>query len=212
MHLRQFAKNIYFRCLVALAMLLFWPRVMLFWLSRRPKNKLHIGCGKNYLAGWVNADITPFAELIIFLQWRIPFRDESLSLVFSEHVLEHVSLHVAKKHLRELHRVLKPGGIVRIAMPDLDDIISCYLDDWKRADWVNWPEYSYVQSRVQAINMAFREWGHQYLYNREEIVRLLAEAGFSKINFALPGVSHLPGLCGLETRPDSKLIVEAEKG
>jgi len=207
----RFLKNLYVKLSVGLAAVLFLPRSFLFRLRCPAKDKLHIGCGKNILPGWVNADITPCSEVIVFLQWRLPFENESLSLVFSEHVLEHASLSVGRKHLREVHRTLRVGGTVRIAMPDLDDIVDCYREDWRKAAWVNWPEFSFVQSRAEAINMAFREWGHQYLYNREEIVRLLTESGFKKIEFVKHGESTNPDLRGLETRADSKLIVEAYK-
>jgi predicted SAM-dependent methyltransferase len=61
------------------------------------------------------------------------------------------------------------------------------------------------------INIAFRWWGHEHLYNREELERALREAGFSKFKFPEHGQSDLDDLRGLETRQDSKLIAEAVK-
>jgi len=61
------------------------------------------------------------------------------------------------------------------------------------------------------ITIAFRWWGHQYLYNREELERALSDAGFSTLEFVEHSQSKYDDLKGLETRLDSKLIVEAIK-
>jgi len=61
------------------------------------------------------------------------------------------------------------------------------------------------------INIAFRWWGHQHLYNREELSRALSEAGFSCFYFTEQGQSDYADLQDLETRADSKLIAEAIK-
>lgn len=180
-------------------------------LRREPSNKLHVGCGKNHFPGWVNADIDPRADMIVFLERKLPFHDGSLSLIYSEHVLEHVAFDKGVFFLTEARRVLKPGGIIRIAMPDLDDLVAGYQENWRRFDWVNWPEFSFVQTRAQMINMAFRWWGHCHLYNREELARALSLAGFVDFKFVCHGESACPELVGLETRKDSLLVVEAVK-
>jgi len=59
------------------------------------------------------------------------------------------------------------------------------------------------------INMAFREWEHQYLYNREELEFRLKQVGYGNIEFLKNGQSKYPELHVLETRKDSILIVEA---
>ena len=113
--------------------------------------------------------------------------------------------------LKEAHRTLEPGGVIRVALPDLDDLIEGYCEDWRRFDWVNWPEFSFIKTKAEMINIAFRWWGHKHLYNREELLRAFLESGFSSINFEKNGKSRHPDLQGLETRIDSKLIVEAIK-
>ncbi|NMC73726.1 MAG: methyltransferase domain-containing protein [Geobacteraceae bacterium] len=128
-----------------------------------------------------------------------------------EHVLEHVPFSTGVFFLREARRVLMPGGVIRIAMPDLDDLIDGYQNDWRRFDWVNWPAHHFIQTRAEMINIAFRWWGHQHLYNREELERALHDAGFRQYSFRQPGESDFPDLCGLETRPESTLIVDAVK-
>jgi len=174
-------------------------------------DQLHVGCGKNRFPGWINADIDPRADLIVFLEKRLPFRDGSLRYIYSEHVLEHVPYETGVYFLRESHRVLRPGGVIRVSMPDLDDLVDGYQSNWRRFDWLSWPEFSFIQTRAEMINAAFRWWGHQHLYNREELARALHEAGFGEITFHAFGESDHEGLRGLETRKDTTLIAEAVK-
>jgi predicted SAM-dependent methyltransferase len=191
---------------------LFYPYLIRHHISsKRNYERLHVGCGKNYFKNWLNADIEPRADLIIFLQKRLPFKDNYLARIYSEHVLEHLTYANAVYFLKEVRRTLQPGGVLRIAMPDLDDLIDGYQQNWRRFDWVNWPAFSFIQTKAEMINIAFRWWGHKHLYNKEELARALSEAGFSRFYFPLPGQSDYPDLQGLETRKDSKLIAEAIK-
>lgn len=189
---------------------LFYPYILRHYLSsQRRFRKLHVGCGNNHFTGWINADIHPKSDLIIFLQKRLPFRRNSLDRIYSEHVLEHVPYPVGVFFLREAYRTLKLGGVLRLAMPDLDDLVDGYQTNWRRFDWVNWPQYDFIKTKAEMINIGFRWWGHQHLYNQEELERSLREAGFSKICFEKNGFSRHSDLVGLETRLDSKLIAEA---
>lgn len=196
---------------VLLCSFLYYPYVVRHYLSQNKLDKLHVGCGNNRYAGWINADIHVKSDLIIFLQKKLPFRDESLRRIYSEHVLEHVPYQTAVFFLKEARRTLQPGGILRIAMPDLDDLVDGYQHDWKKFDWLTWPEFSFIKTRAEMMNIAFRWWGHQHLYNKEELARALTDAGFVKIHFAGYRQSEVEDLRGLETRPDSTLIVEAVK-
>lgn len=190
---------------------LYYPYALRYHLFQPKRENLHVGCGKNRLAGWINADVHPGTDLIVFLERRLPFFANSLRRIFMEHVLEHVPFSTGVFFLREARRVLMPGGVIRIAMPDLDDLIDGYQNDWRRFDWVNWPAHHFIQTRAEMINIAFRWWGHQHLYNREELERALHDAGFRQYSFRQPGESDFPDLCGLETRPESTLIVDAVK-
>lgn len=192
--------------------LLYYPYKWRYDLRTQQPKRLHVGCGKNYFAQWINADITPTADVIVFLEKRLPFGDETLDRVYSEHVLEHVPYQTGVFFLKEAHRTLRPGGCIRIAVPDLEDLVAAYHNgDWKRFDWVNWPEHAFIESRAQMINIGFRWWGHMHLYDREELERALLEAGFQDIAFVDHGQSRYDDLRGLETRADSTLVAEATK-
>lgn len=195
-----------------LARLLYYPYMWRYGLRTQQPKRLHVGCGKNRFADWINADITPTADVIVFLEKRLPFGGETLDRIYSEHVLEHVPYETGVFFLKEAHRTLRSGGCIRIAVPDLEDLVAGYHNgDWKRFDWVNWPEHAFIETRAQMINIGFRWWGHKHLYDREELERALSEAGFRDIAFVRHGESRFDELRGLETRADSTLIAEATK-
>lgn len=197
--------------LVVAAMLVMPVRLASYYLDRNRPTRLHVGCGKVKLQGWINADLDPRAQLVINIKHHLPFPGNHLDRIYSEHVLEHVPVESGLVFLKEAHRTLKSGGVVRIAMPDLDDIVDGYTHDWRRFDWIHWPGHEFIETKAEMINIAFRWWGHLYLYNSEELERRLREAGFSTITFCDHGNSSHHDLRNLETRTDSRLVVEATK-
>jgi predicted SAM-dependent methyltransferase len=101
---------------------------------------LNIGCGKYYAKTpeWVNIDFYSSDKRVIShnLIKGIPFPDKCFDLVYHSHVLEHFSKEDGKKLILECHRVLKPGGILRIVIPDLETIARLYLYYLEQA-WEN---------------------------------------------------------------------------
>lgn len=182
--------------------------------AHRHPYQLHLGCGLIRFDGWINidADQGSVADIIWDLAKGIPVADSSCALIYSEHMLEHLTVEQGRQFLIECHRALQTGGTVRIAMPSLDVLVEkSHSGKWREQDWLMWPEYQFVQTRAEMMNMFFRAWGHQWIYDTEELHRRLREAGFSKITNAEWGRSSISGLNGRETRKDSLLICEARK-
>jgi len=92
---------------------------------------LNLGCGYHYAKHevWTNLDFTSTGEHVIGhnLLNGIPFDDHSFDVVYHSHVLEHFSKSDAVTFLKECYRVLKPDAIIRIAIPDLEQIARLYL-------------------------------------------------------------------------------------
>lgn len=91
---------------------------------------LNLGCGKCYdTADWVNIDfITAGNEVISHdLRKALPVSSDICDVVYSSHVLEHFSRSEARAFLKECNRVLRPGGVLRIVVPDLEMIARLYL-------------------------------------------------------------------------------------
>jgi predicted SAM-dependent methyltransferase/GT2 family glycosyltransferase len=170
---------------------------------------LHLGCGPNLLDGWINVDLEEkySPDLVHDLSQGLPFDDGSVDVIHSEHFFEHLALHDGLKLMAECRRVLRPGGRVRIAMPDLASTVKAYTSNWRDQVWVK--DFPRLDSAAHMLNMGMRDWGHQFVYDIEDLTMRLRSVGFDHI-VAMPwGASELSELRGLETRADSRLIVEA---
>ena len=91
--------------------------------------KLNIGCGDRYAKGWVNVDFHPCGRSVarVNILRGLPYSAESFDAVYSSHVLEHFPRETSLRLLLEMRRVLKPGGIVRVVVPDLEETCREYL-------------------------------------------------------------------------------------
>jgi SAM-dependent methyltransferase len=97
--------------------------------------RLNLGCGSRFDASWVNIDMVATGEGVIAhdISTGIPLPDQSCEVVYHSHVLEHIPRADAPAFLQECFRVLIPGGIIRIAVPDLERIVRTYLEKMEKA-------------------------------------------------------------------------------
>ncbi len=96
---------------------------------------VNLGCGGNFRKGWINIDVASNSPDVIVhdLKRGIPLESESADFVYASHVLEHFTKKEAEKFIDEIYRVLKKGGIARIAVPDLEQIAREYLRNLESA-------------------------------------------------------------------------------
>ncbi len=132
--------------------------------------RLHLGCGKVRLEGFVNIDhrSTSATDLECDIL-QLPFDDNTATRIESYHVIEHLGRHEAVRAVREWHRVLAPGGVLVIECPDFDAACREYLDG--------------RQDRIDNIFGLQRFDGdsHRFGYNFERLRLLLVECGFQSI-------------------------------
>lgn len=100
---------------------------------------LNIGCGKRYHKDWVNIDVAPPTDDVIRVNIikGLPFTDNSFDVVYHSNVLEHLPSQMGENMTLECYRILKPGGIIRINVPDLEKICNEYLNNMKNASTGN---------------------------------------------------------------------------
>ncbi|HEY4197892.1 MAG TPA: methyltransferase domain-containing protein, partial [Mucilaginibacter sp.] len=124
-----------------------------------------------------------------------PIPDNSFDFIFTEHHIEHVAYKNAVFMLKESHRILKPGGVIRITTPDLKNSISDYLNNDASKKGIDRPNefllsgfykavnYMPVDDYVNAhgINDMFYNYEHQFIYDFESLKRVLQNAGFVNI-------------------------------
>jgi predicted SAM-dependent methyltransferase len=185
--------------------------------GRKGPIKLNVGCGTDYKEGWINIDNNSDNNIEkLDLNWDmrkpLPFKDKSVDYIFNEHFFEHLTPEEGQVVMKDLKRILKPGGIMRIAMPDLEGVIYNYLNVPLSEDPVIKEfDLGFVRTRAEWMNISLRWWGHKWLYDWEELERRLRDAGFTEMRRAKLRKSAHPELRGLEIRDGSLLIAEVTK-
>jgi predicted SAM-dependent methyltransferase len=92
--------------------------------------KLHLGCGSRYIPGFVHIDAqaAPHVDIVGPVE-RLPMPDNSVSLIYASHVLEHFGRYAFKAVLEEWFRVLQPGGVLRLSVPDFSACAAIYYEN-----------------------------------------------------------------------------------
>jgi len=90
--------------------------------------KLHIGCGKRIINGWVNIDLDPAnkPDIVDDAETLSLINDGSADIIYASHVLEHFKRNNTLKVLQLWHSKLKPGGVLRLAVPDFEKVVQAY--------------------------------------------------------------------------------------
>lgn len=90
-------------------------------------NKLHIGCGKNYIPGFINLDLFSSVKADVYADiTALPFDRGSFDLIYASHVLEHVQRNTVVATLAHWRDMLKDGGVLRLAVPNFEAVAKWY--------------------------------------------------------------------------------------
>jgi predicted SAM-dependent methyltransferase len=135
------------------------------------------------------------------LRCGLPFVDGSVDFVYTSHFLEHLERKAALRLLADCHRVLKPGGLVRVAVPDLEHALVLYRRGEKDRML---RDYFFVEDE----NPMSR---HRYAYDLELLGEALRAAGFEAVARREARQGRVPDLEQLDNREDYTLFVEAAK-
>lgn len=135
------------------------------------------------------------------IDYGIPFHDNSIDFIFTSHFLEHVYREDAVKILEDSLRALKPGGIIRVSIPDLDIAIEMV----REGKYNEGLELFFVDSKSDQYSK------HHYLYNFEMMRKIMTDIGYTdviKCNFQ---EGRTPDINILDCREDVTLFLEAKK-
>lgn len=175
---------------------------------------LDIGCGNNIGEGFVSLDYSWTPKLDVcwdLTKDRLPFPDNHFKGIYTEHCYEHIPLDNFKENMSEIYRILRPGGTLRLIMPDGELYLDIY-NKRKNGEDIKMPYENGYISTIHRINGIFRNHGHQFIYDYATIKIVLQNAGFnqiSKVQFKQGKDKRL--LRDTEWRAIESLYVEATK-
>jgi len=179
------------------------------------RDKIHYGCGKNILKGWLNVDgfdesypdgcIDPKIAGNIFccdLTAKHPFPPDYFKFGYSEDFLEHLDQADSLIFLEEVYRTFAPGGVVRFSFPGLESVLKKH--------------YQTMDYEVFKLGKkdAYTTWTHKHFYCKDSINLVAKHMGFRETHFVEYGISEYPELNKLDTRSEQiglNLYVELVK-
>lgn len=146
--------------------------------------KLNLGCGDDYMEGWINVDAFNKNRVDAdFDITNIPYGDNTVDEIKAFHIIEHFPWSQANRNLREWYRVLKPGGRLWLETPDFT--ASCQ-------EFANASEEQQVALRGHIFAHAGDTPGqiHYFLYTEHMLMYELVSTGFSTINRIPPSSGY----------------------
>ncbi len=179
--------------------------------------RLEIG-GLEKRDGWVVTNVNAVTKLYLDATLKWPVEDKAVEYVYSDNVVEHISLAAGRAMLAEAHRCLRPGGIIRLVTPDIRAHVEMYLSGESSLDSGIGRHYrkggQVVEHPIDLIRIPISAFGHHagYVYDFDTLARELERAGFRNAVRCSLGSSEHPALCGLESRNlegGVQLVVEA---
>lgn len=197
------------------------------------KNKilLNLGCGSVRPDGWINTDSSLNAHIqrlpligkslgkilhkveydndnVVYMNLNKPWKysGNSVDVVYASHLFEHLTLSAASLFMKEAYRCLKPGGVIRIVVPDLYQICKKYIDEYESntfpkesTEFVMWAINMHREGQYGNPGFFKRmvyEWQgyphqHKYMYDSKSLSSLFTSFGFINLNLGKYGESKL---------------------
>ncbi|OQW79959.1 MAG: hypothetical protein BVN35_00850 [Proteobacteria bacterium ST_bin11] len=144
--------------------------------SKDGKTLFHIGCGDINSPEFINIDARKKDHIHIvtsniFRLWMIP--SNTADLVYMCHILEHVPRDSISMVLKEMHRILKPSGKLRVSVPNFDYILAIYKDNDHKIEYI---------SPALMGGQEYPENFHYEVYNKKYLERLFVNNSFQHVS------------------------------
>jgi SAM-dependent methyltransferase len=175
--------------------------------------RLNWGSGEYPGPGWINSDIKsgPGIDISCDIRDGLPLEDASIDYIASSHALPEIPLPDLGGALRELRRVLKPGGVLRLGLPDLDRGIKAYIENDR--DYFLIPDEDAGTIGGKLVTQLLWYGYSRTAFTHDFMEELLRNAGFSEIFHCSFGEtkSRYPEIVELDSRERESFFVEAVK-
>jgi hypothetical protein len=189
--------------------------------------RLHVGCGAIWVPGWLNIGmprprLQPYGTLrdrdgalvlSLDVSRGLPADDASVEHVYGSHFIEHLPLEEGLAFLAECHRVLRPGGLIRLTCPDLElwarkylENDSAFLEAYRQATAAARRRLPALRTRGQVMMSQLHGWGHRWGYDAESLCEVLERSGFRDAKRRGYCDSELPDIERLELADPVKLL------
>lgn len=179
-------------------------------MSDQTQIRINLGSGHWKLDGWINVDIDAgsLPDVLADLSAGLPFRDGSVDLMHTEDFIDQLELEGAEAFLRECHRILKPGGVIRILTPDVEKLCRMYVNEPEALKTL-WHDHVGVPLKfgtaAEIVNVGMRFAGHTFLYDEETFNALANACGFEARRVGYRESEHAE-LRGLDLRSPETAI------
>ncbi len=153
------------------------PYITQLFKPQTNTKKLMLGYSEK-IDGWVTFDINPGADYIGNIKNLSLFKSNSIEVVYASHVLEHINCNEAQDALKEIYRILKPGGEVFLAVPNTASLSKLLETDLAQT----------AIDIIFGVNRPVADWypQHKYGYTETLLSKILLESGFSEIQHFKP--------------------------
>jgi predicted SAM-dependent methyltransferase len=177
-------------------------------------NRLNWGCGAHVADGWINSDVKDGAgvDLVADIRKGLPLTSETLDYAVSIHALPEFAYSELPAVLEELRRTLKPGGALRLALPDLRRGIDAYLRGDVDYFQVNPAEVTSLGGRF-IVHMLWYGYSRS-LFTVDFAEELLKKSGFVEVQECpfKTTATDFEQIVDLDNRPEESFFIEARRG
>ena len=175
--------------------------------------RVNVGCGLNPAPGWINLDLRTHQgmDLCCDIRRSIPLGERAVDYAVAIHVLQDLPWADLPAATAELHRVLRPGGVLRLALPDLDRAIEAYRSGDAAYFYV--PDTHARSLGAKLITQIVWYGSVRTPFTFDFAHELLGNAGFARIERCgfRQTRSAYPQIVDLDDRERESLFVEAVK-
>ncbi len=147
---------------------------------------------------------------------HLPERDNSVNVIYSSHMLEHLDKEETIQFLKEAKRILVSEGIIRVAVPDFDKLVNDYLETNNPSKFI--ADSCLVGAKPTTIikKIQYLIQGHGWhfnMYNKNTLVALFKKNGFNEIKIIDPGDTRINSTDGLDlyVHVNNSIYLEAIK-